>query len=80
MEQAAGYYVNLGRILAEEPGRSPAREAATKALIEDGYNAKQIRAIVGQSGDAAWNEAAKDVLSRSESRKRIRALNKDTGR
>ena len=80
MEQAVGYYVNLGRILAEEPGRSPAREAATKALIEDGYNAKQIRAIVGQSGDAAWNEAAKDVLSRSESRKRIRALNKDTGR
>lgn len=80
MEQAAAYYVNLGRILAEEHGTIPAREAATKALIEDGYNEKQIKKIVGQSGDAAWNEAAKDVLSRSESRKRIRALNKDTGR
>ena len=67
--------------MAEKPGKMAAREASTKALVEDGYDMRKIKTIVRQSYDAAWSEVAPEVLARPEIKKRIKALRKkDTGR
>lgn len=81
IDDAKDYYLTIGRIMAEKPGKMAAREASTKALVEDGYDMRKIKTIVRQSYDAAWSEVAPEVLARPEIKKRIKALRKkDTGR
>ena len=70
MQQAKNYYLELGS--SKNPDAP--YEVATNALIEDGYTADEIKKITRRSGDAAWNETARDILARPSTKEHLRAI------
>lgn len=76
MTDAIEYYDNIGAIKAPTSGLDALYEESVKAMIEDGYNIRQIKAIAKRSYTASFINTANRLLSLPEMKKKIKEVQK----